>query len=191
MNFSKNNTYIFIILVLCLFYWLINSIFVANIDSLSMFPTLKKGNKIVTISNVSFHIDKDDIILFKKDKNTFIKRCVALPKDSIFYFNANYYLRLSKEKRKKATKIVIPFKNLTISSDLIWLYKPIIERTEKKTLTRNKTDLFLNNNNIKEYKFSDDYYFAIGDNYANSNDSRSFGPISRKSIVGKMLFKLW
>ena len=66
MSFSKINTYIFITIVLGLFYWLFNNIFVANIDSLSMFPTLKKGNKIVTLNNDTFRINKDDILLFKK-----------------------------------------------------------------------------------------------------------------------------
>ncbi len=34
-------------------------------------------------------------------------------------------------------------------------------------------------------------YFVLGDNRGNSNDSRSFGPISRKLIVGRVWLRYW
>jgi signal peptidase I len=33
--------------------------------------------------------------------------------------------------------------------------------------------------------------FVLGDNRAESDDSRSFGPILESSIVGKALFVIW
>lgn len=35
------------------------------------------------------------------------------------------------------------------------------------------------------------YYFVLGDNRSNSNDSRSFGPIHRDSIVGRVWLRYW
>ena len=34
-------------------------------------------------------------------------------------------------------------------------------------------------------------YYVMGDNRTDSEDSRYFGPISRKLIVGKMAFVVW
>ena len=34
-------------------------------------------------------------------------------------------------------------------------------------------------------------YFVMGDNRGNSNDSRSFGPVSREEIVGRVWLRYW
>jgi signal peptidase I len=34
-------------------------------------------------------------------------------------------------------------------------------------------------------------YFVLGDNRSNSNDSRSFGPVERKLIVGRVWLRYW
>jgi signal peptidase I len=40
-------------------------------------------------------------------------------------------------------------------------------------------------------KLGDNQYYVMGDNRTNSFDSRSFGPIDRKSIIGKAWFRGW
>lgn len=39
-------------------------------------------------------------------------------------------------------------------------------------------------------KISNGKHFVLGDNKKDSKDSRSFGNLSRKQILGKMIFKL-
>ena len=43
----------------------------------------------------------------------------------------------------------------------------------------------------QEWSIGDDEYFMIGDNRANSDDSRSFGPLKRELIVGKAWIRYW
>ena len=37
----------------------------------------------------------------------------------------------------------------------------------------------------------EDSYFVVGDNRINSQDSRSYGFISKEDIVGKVEFRIW
>jgi len=46
---------------------------------------------------------------------------------------------------------------------------------------------------IEAYRFrlAADEYFVLGDNRPDSMDSRAFGPVKRKCIEGKMVFRIW
>ena len=41
------------------------------------------------------------------------------------------------------------------------------------------------------YKIPDSYYMVFGHNRGYSSDSREWGPISKKAIVGKAMFRYW
>ena len=43
----------------------------------------------------------------------------------------------------------------------------------------------------KEWSLGNDSYFVMGDNRRNSDDSRSFGPLKRDLIVGKVWVRYW
>ena len=42
-----------------------------------------------------------------------------------------------------------------------------------------------------EYELGCDDYFVMGDNRAHSTDSRHYGPVNRKRIEGKALYRIW
>lgn len=45
--------------------------------------------------------------------------------------------------------------------------------------------------NVPAYTLGPVQYFVLGDNRGNSNDSRSFGPILREDILGRVWFRYW
>lgn len=46
-------------------------------------------------------------------------------------------------------------------------------------------------NRVSTVTLGSDEYFAVGDNRPYSNDSRTWGPITRKDIVGRAFFRYW
>jgi signal peptidase I len=45
--------------------------------------------------------------------------------------------------------------------------------------------------NSGEIRLADDQYFVLGDNRTESSDSRSWGPLTRDRIVGKVIYRYW
>lgn len=90
--------------------------------------------------------------------------------------------------------IFIPKKGATVLMNTAnyYLYKQAIEKYEnagKLSLVGNDKVL-LNNKEITEYTFALDYYWMMGDNRHNSEDSRFWGFVPEDHIVGKPLF-IW
>jgi signal peptidase I len=130
----------------------------------SMYPTLDDGQYIIINKFPCGMLDpaRGDIIVFWRDSydNTLIKRVIGLPGECAQYRNDHCYIN----------------------------HKMLEEQTDKST-----TDYSQPFPKTMDHdgciQLGENQYYVLGDNRPVSLDSRAFGPIEKKSIVGKLILK--
>ena len=117
--------------------------------------------------------------------------------------NEHYHTRVSlyiNNKKTNAEDVIqyIDFTSLHKANKVFhkmeWFNLATMENQLKKRFPYHhfhfKKELFLNNYKISEYMFKHPSYFVIGDNWEKSIDSRYWGPISQKNILGVSLVSI-
>mgnify|MGYP001570385466 FL=1 len=81
---------------------------------------------------------------------------------------------------------------VALNLETIPFYKQIIVEYEKNTLRVEGGKIYLNGGSdpVSEYTFAQDYYWMMGDNRHNSEDSRYWGYVPFDHVVGKPVF-IW
>jgi signal peptidase I len=146
------------------------------IPSVSMYPTLKIGDRIV-VNQLSYRlhaVHQGDIVVFARPSSEncggpqvpdLVKRVIGLPGQTISLLHGH---------------VVIDGKRL----DESWL--PASEQgVTEAGPSGTAYDL------LHPYRVPAHDYFVMGDNRVNSCDSRWWGPISRSLIVGKVDLRVW
>lgn len=155
-----------LIIVLIIKYYLIQPFM---IKGNSMEPNFHDGNYIVA-DEISYRFrgpERGEVIVFHfpiDEKQYFIKRIIGLPGETVEIKNKQVII--SSSENPEGTAI-----------DESYLPENIRDKTEgnlKITLKENE-------------------YFVMGDNrfHDKSSDSRSWGPVSKDLIVGKVMFRIW
>ena len=78
--------------------------------------------------------------------------------------------------------------NLTINE--LPIYKKIIRDYENNSIEVVDDNIYINNEVSNEYTFKQDYYWMMGDNRYNSEDSRVWGYVPFDHVLGKPVF-IW
>ena len=196
-EFSKN---ISVALIIAL---LVRSALIApyKIPSGSMIPTLLVGDHIM-VSKLSYSIKlpipftnvnlytydkpkRGDVIVFKypKDESVdFIKRLIAIPGDIIEVHDKNIYIN--------GVKIAITLTNNVGSLDGFQV--PDVYKESFFTITHDVQfmKLIARLRDFGPITVPAGSYFVMGDNRDNSADSREWGFVPEKNIVGRALF-IW
>ncbi|UPQ78147.1 signal peptidase I [Flavobacterium azooxidireducens] len=81
-------------------------------------------------------------------------------------------------------------KTVALNKETLPFYKMIITDYEKNDLQVNGDEIRINGKVVKDYTFKMDYYWMMGDNRHNSEDSRYWGYVPADHIVGKPVF-IW
>lgn len=172
-----------------------------RIPSGSMIPTLKVGDFIL-VNKFSYGIrlpvidskiigigepERGDVVVFRFPKDPsvdYIKRVIGLPGDRIAYRSKNVYVNgkripVSKIGPYTETKDGLPIPGATKLSEKISdeLNHEILIESNKATFNG-------------EWIVPENHFFVMGDNRDNSNDSRFWGFVPEKNLVGKA-FMIW
>ena len=88
--------------------------------------------------------------------------------------------------------ITIPKKGqkINLSKEILPVYKKIIRDYENNKLELIDDKIFINDIETDSYEFDMDYYWMMGDNRYNSEDSRAWGYVPENHIVGRPIF-IW
>ena len=153
---------------------------------------------------------REDIVIFRYPKNPnvhYVKRCVAVGGDELLYEEKKLMIHFHEgdtyiKKNYPAKKIVSLFDKLWVINPYMDKYPGIQYKPEGNTgfeymsMAYNyKKDIDMSVRRLEEpdgtlhymfyKKVEPDHYYMIGDNRDNSNDSRFWGSVPYKLIVGK------
>lgn len=111
----------------------------------------------------------------------------VLPEDFNEFNRRNFNFSSGFNNHHHLPPVVVPFEGqtVTLTPENYHIYQDIITRYEGNNVDRNGDEFIINGEPTNEYTIKQDYYFMMGDNRDNSEDSRFWGFVPQTHIVGK------
>lgn len=175
-----------------------------------VFPDLKGNGHIIEGNRPQ----RGDIVVFrypKDEKIHYVKRCLATEGDEILFQEKNFYIHFSEG--DEYIKANFPAEKIKTIAGKLWVNNPFSEQFhgihyddsinlfQQMVLHLGANQLAMKPAQVQELpslsgygfnafytKVEKDNYFMIGDNRDHSNDSRFWGTVPYKLIVGKPWF---
>jgi signal peptidase I len=177
-------------LVLALFIFVAVRSVVLNfrVDGLSMEPSLDSGQMLLVNRQMYFHFDANDILnvlpFVERDGEHIFYPLHPPQRGDIVVFNPPVG-GASKPYIKRI--IGLPGETVSIRDGGVYVDG---ERIDEPYLNGVATS-WPNGDPSRQLVVPDGHFFVLGDNRNNSTDSRSFGPISIDSLIGKAWISYW
>ncbi|HZN87539.1 MAG TPA: signal peptidase I [Thermoleophilaceae bacterium] len=156
-----------------------------RIPSESMVPTLEVGQRVL-VDRVSFRFsdpDRGDIVVFKPPLGSESNQCgaqhssdSACPRSTPERSDTNFIKRV----------VGTPGDRLKVIDGAVY----INGKRQKEEFARLDSECEICNL-PKEITIPQDQYFMMGDNRGESADSREWGPVPKKWIIGKAFMTYW
>lgn len=147
--------------------------------------------RVIGISADTVRISHDDVWVNQKrqkfpaqSKTTELKLS-ALGQDSRIF-------QLFQGNASNIQQFIVPKKGQIVEIDTanIESWRIFIER-EGSSVEISNQQIFIDKNQVSQYIIRKNYYFVLGDNRANSHDSRFWGFVPEDKIIGKAAFIYW
>ncbi len=151
------------------------------VEGPSMLPTFDTGNYLL-VDKFSYRFLNDpkrgDVIVFDipDPKHTF--HTCLLPIFGSCYFETNRYL---------IKRIIgLPGEKVTILGGVVTIYN----KANPNGMILDDKEIQFKSEMSDERQLGENEYYVMGDNRANSSDSRYWGPLPKENIVGRPLLRL-
>ena len=138
--------------------------------------------------------------LHPAQKENYIKRSVGLPGDTVLIADGRYYLQRDYRSDSRNggnpsvnNYIKIPEKGawISLSDSTKSFWEPILIRDGNEGTVDSAGNTIVNGKQQERYQIKQNYYFVRGDNPRFSSDSRSWGLVPGRNLIGRAEQVLW
>ncbi len=201
-----NDTFKYIILIVVV---IVVSLYIVGISQVvgpSMEPTHQDG-EVMIISKMHYSftdVKQNDVVAYESEGvRLLIKRTIALPGQTIEYKDNYLYIDGNKYQETLYDDIVTENFKLFVIPDNLYPSNTVKTESDYGIISNDKVLYFIGDSVYQDdvqgidvdalelYVIQENFYFMMGDNRGNSQDSRELGLVNIDDIDGKIIFTMW